>query len=57
MVGRVRKERKDELAKDLLVKRVGSTREISAAIAFLISQGEGYMSGRTLSVDGGLYMH
>ena len=42
---------------DLVVNRVGSTRDIAAAIAFLISEDAGYISGQTLNVDGGLYMH
>jgi NAD(P)-dependent dehydrogenase (short-subunit alcohol dehydrogenase family) len=57
MGGTLSQERKDELTKDLVVNRVGSTRDIAAAIAFLISEDAGYISGQTLNVDGGLYMH
>src|SRR4029453_11560211 len=57
MGGTLSEERKDELTKDLVVNRVGSTRDIAAAIAFLISEASGYLSGQTLNVDGGLYMH
>ncbi len=57
MGGTLSEERKDELTKDLVVNRVGSTRDIAAAIAFLISEDAGYISGQTLNVDGGLYMH
>jgi NAD(P)-dependent dehydrogenase (short-subunit alcohol dehydrogenase family) len=57
MGGTLSQERKDELTKDLVVNRVGSTRDIAAAIAFLISEDSGYISGQTLNVDGGLYMH
>ncbi|MBT1004134.1 SDR family oxidoreductase [Paenarthrobacter sp. DKR-5] len=57
MGGTLSEERKDELVKDLVVNRVGSTRDIAAAIHFLISEDAGYISGQTLNVDGGLYMH
>ncbi|MEO5315656.1 SDR family oxidoreductase [Pseudarthrobacter sp. CC12] len=57
MGGTLSEERKDELVKDLVVNRVGSTRDIAAAISFLIGEDAGYISGQTLNVDGGLYMH
>lgn len=57
MGGTLSQERKDELVKDLVVNRVGSPRDVAAAIAFLISEDAGYISGQTLNVDGGLYMH
>ncbi|WP_425864625.1 SDR family NAD(P)-dependent oxidoreductase [Arthrobacter sp. TWP1-1] len=57
MGGTLSDDRKDELVKDLVVNRVGSTRDIAAAIHFLISEDTGYISGQTLNVDGGLYMH
>jgi NAD(P)-dependent dehydrogenase (short-subunit alcohol dehydrogenase family) len=57
MGGTLSEERKDELVKDLVVNRVGSPRDIAAAIHFLIGEDAGYISGQTLNVDGGLYMH
>ncbi|WP_104108633.1 SDR family NAD(P)-dependent oxidoreductase [Arthrobacter sp. N199823] len=57
MGGTLSQERKDELTQDLVVNRVGTTRDIAAAIHFLISEDTGYISGQTLNVDGGLYMH
>ena len=57
MGGTLSAERKDELVKDLVVNRVGTTRDIAAAISFLIGEDAGYISGQTLNVDGGLYMH
>lgn len=57
MGGTLSEERKDELVKDLVVNRVGNTRDIAAAIHFLIGEDAGYISGQTLNVDGGLYMH
>ncbi len=57
MGGTLSEERKAELAADLVVNRVGTVRDIAAAISFLIGEDAGYISGQTLNVDGGLYMH
>jgi NAD(P)-dependent dehydrogenase (short-subunit alcohol dehydrogenase family) len=40
-----------------VVNRVGTVRDIAAAINFLISEDTGFISGQTLNVDGGFYMH
>ncbi len=57
MGGRLTEERKQDLIKDLVVNRVGTARDVAAAVHFLISEDAGYISGQTLNVDGGLYMH
>jgi NAD(P)-dependent dehydrogenase (short-subunit alcohol dehydrogenase family) len=57
MGGTLSEERKAELTADLVVNRVGTVRDIAAAIGFLIGEDAGYISGQTLNVDGGLYMH
>ena len=57
MGGTLSEERKAELVADLVVNRVGTTQDIAAAISFLVSPESGYISGQTLNVDGGLYMH
>jgi 3-oxoacyl-[acyl-carrier protein] reductase len=36
---------------------VGRPDEIAATIAFLLSDGGGYISGATIQIDGGKYMH
>ena len=36
--------------------RAGSVADIAAAVAFLASEGAGYVTGHTLDVNGGLYM-
>ena len=38
------------------MKRVGAPEDIAAAVAFLASPGAGYITGTTLSVDGGIGM-
>jgi NAD(P)-dependent dehydrogenase (short-subunit alcohol dehydrogenase family) len=57
MGGTLSEERKAELVADLVVNRVGTTNDIAAAISFLVAEESGYISGHTLNVDGGLYMH
>ncbi|HEX8509620.1 MAG TPA: SDR family oxidoreductase, partial [Propionibacteriaceae bacterium] len=57
MGGTLSDERKAELAEDLLVNRVGSTHDVASAISFLIGEDAAFISGQTLNVDGGLYMH
>ncbi|MBZ2198951.1 SDR family NAD(P)-dependent oxidoreductase [Occultella gossypii] len=57
MGGTLTEERKRELVADLLVDRVGTTADIAAAISFLLGPDAGYITGQTLNVDGGLYMH
>ncbi|BDZ50247.1 hypothetical protein GCM10025867_24880 [Frondihabitans sucicola] len=57
MGGTLTDERKAELAEDLLIRRVGTVDDIGAAIEFLIGAESGWITGQTLNVDGGLYMH
>jgi NAD(P)-dependent dehydrogenase (short-subunit alcohol dehydrogenase family) len=57
MGGTLSEERKRELAADLVVGRIGTPSDVAAAIGFLLSEESGFISGQTLNVDGGLYMH
>lgn len=38
------------------LKRLGSPQDIAAAVAFLASEGAGYITGHVLDVNGGMYM-
>jgi 2-hydroxycyclohexanecarboxyl-CoA dehydrogenase len=57
MGGTLSDERKEALAADGVLPRIGTPRDIAAAIAYLISEDAGFVTGQTLNVDGGLYMH
>ncbi|MDQ1571440.1 MAG: hypothetical protein QOF79_2114 [Actinomycetota bacterium] len=57
MGGTLSEERKQELVQDLVTDRIGTPRDVAAAIAFLISEDASFITGQTLNVDGGLYMH
>ena len=57
MGGTLTEERKTRMAADGVLPRIGTTRDIAAAIAYLISEDAGFVTGQTLNVDGGLYIH
>ncbi len=47
----------DERRDGVPMKRYGTSEEIAATIAFLASDGAGYITGQNLKVDGGLTRH
>lgn len=57
MGGTLTDERKQRMAADGVLPRIGTPRDIAAAIAYLVSEDAGFVTGQTLNVDGGLYMH
>ena len=57
MGGTLTDDRKEKMAADGVLPRIGTPRDIAAAIAYLISEDAGFVTGQTLNVDGGLYMH
>jgi NAD(P)-dependent dehydrogenase (short-subunit alcohol dehydrogenase family) len=57
MGGTLTDERKTAMAADGVLDRIGTPRDIAAAITYLISEDAGFVTGQTLNVDGGLYMH
>jgi 3-oxoacyl-[acyl-carrier protein] reductase len=44
------------LASQIPLARLGSPKDIAAAVAFLASPAAGYITGETLNVNGGMYM-
>lgn len=46
----------DAIVARIPVKRLGKPEEIAKAVAYLISDEAGFMTGSTLSINGGLYM-
>ena len=57
MGGRLTDERKASMSEGIPLGRVGQPEEIAATVAFLLSDGGGYMNGSTLQIDGGKHMH
>ncbi|HEY3924267.1 MAG TPA: SDR family oxidoreductase, partial [Acidothermaceae bacterium] len=54
MGGRLTPERRIELAKDLVVGRLGTVDDVAAVIAFLMGSDAGFVTGATYNVNGGL---
>jgi len=57
MGGRLSEERKSSMSAGIPLGRVGQPAEIAATIAFLLSEGGGYINGATIQIDGGKHMH
>ena len=45
---------KESMTQQTLLKRSGSAQEVDSAVAFLASEGAGYITGQVISVDGGM---
>ena len=57
MGGRLTEERKSAMSAGIPLGRVGRPEEIAATVAFLLSEGAGYINGATIQLDGGKHMH
>jgi len=49
-------EQKAAMTTHIPLQRVGADSDIASAVAFLASEGAGYITGHTLDVNGGMYM-
>lgn len=49
-------EQREGIFKNIPANRLGDPKEIAAAVAFLVSDDAGYITGETLHVNGGMYM-
>jgi 2-hydroxycyclohexanecarboxyl-CoA dehydrogenase len=54
MGGTLTEERKDAMAADILVGRVGTVHDIAALLAFLVGEDAGYITAATYDINGGL---
>ncbi|CAN5526592.1 SDR family NAD(P)-dependent oxidoreductase [soil metagenome] len=57
MGGKLTDERKSSMSSGIPLGRVGQPEEIAATIAFLLSDGAAFITGATIQIDGGKYMH
>ena len=49
-------EMKEQLAKIIPLGRTGSAKDVATAVLYLASEEAGYVTGQTLSVNGGMHM-
>ncbi len=56
MTGVLTDEQKATMTVHVPMQRVGTVEEVAHAVAFLASEGAGYVTGHTLDVNGGMYM-
>ena len=48
---------KNNIIKDIPLNRLGSPEDVSELVAFLAGDESQYITGQTISIDGGLFMH
>jgi 3-oxoacyl-[acyl-carrier protein] reductase len=46
----------EEIKKQIPLRRMGTVDEVAKTVAFLCSEGAGYMTGQVLGVNGGVHM-
>jgi len=49
-------DQRANLMKDIPLRRLGDTRDIASAVAFLVSDEAAYITGQTIHVNGGMYL-
>ena len=48
---------RNSIIKDIPLNRLGSPEDVSELVAFLVGDEAQYITGQTISIDGGLFMH
>ena len=56
MTGALSDDVKASYEASIPLKRLGSTSDVAEGVAFLLSDGAGYITGESLKINGGLYM-
>ena len=56
MTDELQESQKAAILAQVPLARYGSDTDVAAAVAFLASEGAGYITGHTLDVNGGMYM-
>ncbi len=56
MTDKLNDAQREQMASIIPMKRMGTAQDIARAVAFLLSEDAAYITGQTLSVNGGMYM-
>lgn len=56
MTSKLTDSTKEKYMQDVPLKRLGTSEDVAASCAFLLSQSSNYITGQVLQVDGGLYI-
>lgn len=56
MTGVLKEEIRNEIAKNIPIKRMGSAEEVAKVVKFLASEDSSYVTGQVINVDGGMLM-
>ncbi len=56
MTDSLKEEIKEEIAKSIPLKRMGTSQDVANVVKFLASEDSSYITGQVLSVDGGMLM-
>lgn len=56
MTDKLTDQQKEQMASIIPMKRMGTAEDVARAVAFLLSEDAAYITGQTLSVNGGMYM-
>src|SRR5690625_182539 len=57
MGGTLTEDRKESMSANIPLGRVGQPEEVAGLIAFLVGEDSSFVSGTSISVDGGKHMH
>ena len=52
----LKNEVKDEILKQIPLKRFGTTEDVAKAVKFLVSEDSSYITGQVINIDGGMLM-
>lgn len=52
----LKEEVKEEIAKQIPLKRMGKTEDVAKVVKFLVSEDSAYITGQVINVDGGMLM-
>ena len=52
----LKEEIKEEISKNIPLKRMGTTEDVANAVKFLVSEESSYITGQVIQIDGGMLM-